>query len=683
MRVLLISASAIALATASPVFAQQPDPSPAADGRQIYTPADFAKFAPSNARDMLGQVPGFSLRTEDQARGLGEATANVLFNGARVTTKSEGVDAQLGRISIDRVVRIEIVDGATLGIPGLSGQVANVITRASGISGRFEYRAQFRPQYAKPNWIAGEASVSGTKGPVEWTLALTNNNGRGGAGGAAWAYSGSSALTQNRTVLIQNVNENPGVSGKLKWTGAGGAVANLNASYADNYSNNLNDEHRDLIAGVDEFRHFKDGSDGYTHELGGDIDFGLGSGRLKLIGLDQLSHSAARADAQLIFADHSATVGNRFTNRYTSGERIARAEYRWEMWGGSWQLDGEGAFNRYNQTAHLFELNADGTFSELPFPGGTGGVTEDRYESILTHSRTLAKGLTLQIGVGAEYSKISQTGGGGLEREFTRPKGSLTIAWTPGEGQDISFKLARTVGQLSFGDFLANVNLAQNNGNAGNVNLVPPQTWEADLEYKRDLNAFGSASVKLYGRHIDDYVDIIPVGLAESSGNIDTATEYGLSTVATIKLDPLGWRGAKVDLNGFMQHSSLKDPLTRRERPFSGYQDYGGELDLRWDVPETNWALGGGAKLSHSRANVRLFEVSTNYEGPIYSYVFAERKNLHGLTINVQAFNMTHGRLFFDRIAYTGLRDRSPIDFIERQRLNVSQIFRIQVKGNF
>src|SRR5688500_6127305 len=48
-------------------------------GKKVYTPADFARFAPKTALDMLNQVPGFSIRGEDTAsRGLGQASGNVL-----------------------------------------------------------------------------------------------------------------------------------------------------------------------------------------------------------------------------------------------------------------------------------------------------------------------------------------------------------------------------------------------------------------------------------------------------------------------------------------------------------------------------------------------------------------------------------------------------------------------------
>ena len=128
----------LALAVAllqSPPFAAAQD-APTAVGGRTYTPEDFTRFAPRTALDMLEQVPGFVIREEVVERGLGQATGNVLLNGQRLSGKSNDVLAQLDRIPASNVTRIEIRDGATLDIPGLSGQVANVVAKAGGISGQ-------------------------------------------------------------------------------------------------------------------------------------------------------------------------------------------------------------------------------------------------------------------------------------------------------------------------------------------------------------------------------------------------------------------------------------------------------------------------------------------------------------------------------------------------------------------
>src|SRR5438128_4297578 len=83
----------------------------------VYTPADFARFAPKTAYDMLVQVPSFSIKQVDTTqRGLGQAQENVLINGERIANKSGGAVDQLQRTSAQNVDRIEIVDAASLGI---------------------------------------------------------------------------------------------------------------------------------------------------------------------------------------------------------------------------------------------------------------------------------------------------------------------------------------------------------------------------------------------------------------------------------------------------------------------------------------------------------------------------------------------------------------------------------------
>ena len=657
------------------------------DGREVYTPADFTRFAPKNVLDMLRQIPGFTIVSNEQGRGLGQANDNVLVNGERLTGKSDDLFAQLNRIATNRVERIEIVDGATLGIPGLAGQVANVVTKGAAISGRFEYRAIARPHFAKPSYGGGEISLSGSTSRLEWTAAYNHGTGRGGAGGGPGTIitDGSGLVTEYRDVLIQFMGEFPRVSGSVKWDGPGSLVANFNASYSRSYTRSVNDEDRDLVTGVDLFRDFTNRGRGHGYEVGGDVDFALGPGRLKLIGLDRANHNTGRSDSIFIYSNGAPDTGSRFRNESDTGERIARAEYRWDMFGANWQLDGEAAFNKLDQVAQLFILDPTGEFDEIAFPGGTGGVTEDRYEAILNYNDTLATGLSLQVGVGGEYSKLVQTGPGGLARTFWRPKGSATLAWAVEPGLDLSLKVARTVGQLSFGDFLANVNLIQDTKNAGNVQLVPQQAWEADLEMRKNLLAWGSINLRVYGRWIEDYIDIVPVGVGlESRGNIDSATLYGITSNATINLDPLGWKGAKINANGTVEKSNLPDPLTFLDRPFSNHNDYRGEVSLRYDVPKSDWAMGGGFNWTHNQPYVRLFETGRDFEGPVYTFGFIEHKDVFGLTVNFNVFNIAGGdKSFFNRTVYTGLRDRSPISFIEQRTLRVSRIFRLQVRGSF
>ena len=105
----------------------------ASNGGQRYAQVDFARFAPRTALDMVEKIPGFLIVTGTNGgnRGLGAATENVLINGERIANKSTDARSALQRIAAAQVAYVDIVDGASLNVPGLTGQVANVVLIAA------------------------------------------------------------------------------------------------------------------------------------------------------------------------------------------------------------------------------------------------------------------------------------------------------------------------------------------------------------------------------------------------------------------------------------------------------------------------------------------------------------------------------------------------------------------------
>jgi hypothetical protein len=45
--------------------------------KRVFLPADFERFAPKTALDMVNQLPGFTLVSASSDRGLGQASENV------------------------------------------------------------------------------------------------------------------------------------------------------------------------------------------------------------------------------------------------------------------------------------------------------------------------------------------------------------------------------------------------------------------------------------------------------------------------------------------------------------------------------------------------------------------------------------------------------------------------------
>ena len=669
----------------SVALAQDPAGTTTVEGARTYTAEDFKRFAPVNALDMLEQVPGFVIRTAVQERGLGQATGNVLINGQRLSAKSQDVLGQLSRIPANNVVRIEIRDGATMDIPGLSGQVANVITQAEGISGQWEWRPDVRTYYTNPQVTRGNVSVSGKAGRTDYTIGLTNNGNHSGAGGPTVIYNADGTVRETRNDEWTGEFDGPTLNAQLQWIGATGSKANFNGRFQHVYFDYVENGMRVGSALPDRYRTVLSDEGGHNYELGGDYEFALGVGRLKFIALDRFAHSPV---SDTVFDDYlddtTPTDGVRFTRDGEETERIARSEYRWKGLGGDLQLSGEYAYNKLDSTAELFFRDpATGVFMPFLLPGGTATVAEDRYEIVGTYGRELNPDLQLQANFGGEYSKLAQVGAGGMTRTFLRPKGFVSVAWKQSEKTDVNFKLERRVGQLNFYDFLASVNVTNDQVNAGNPDLVPPQTWALSVEINRNLGEWGNTTLRLYGEQIDDLVDTIPIGeFGESPGNIDSASLYGFEWKGTFNLDQIGWKGAKIDATWQMEHSKVEDPLTFEDRPISNNLAALAELNLRHDIPNTNWAWGGDVSYSYYEQDYRLTEVGRQWEGPIWGDLFVENKDVLGMTVRFTASNLGDAMSMWDRLVYVDRRT-GPLDYHEMRNRKIGPIYSLTFSGKF
>ncbi|HUE78056.1 MAG TPA: TonB-dependent receptor plug domain-containing protein [Sphingomicrobium sp.] len=674
--------------TAPPVSgpAVAPAPVPAVAGsKRVFTPADFTRYAPKTAYDMLLQVPGFTIRSASQERGLGQASENVLINSQRSANKSGGAIDDLQKIGAANVERIEIVDAASLGIAGLSGPVANVIVSAAAkSSGQFEWRPDVRAHFAKPNLFRGLLSYSGKTGPVDYTLSLQNQTGRGGFGGLIEIFDANGNITETRDEIFHSEFDHAKLTGKFGFDGPGSSLGNLTLAYGPYWGPVHIRDRRERADGDDRARTNRSVLKGYTIDINGDYAFALRPGRLKLIGLRRFDHEPLVTTQVTRFDSGAPDEGIRFSRDSRIGETIGRAEYGFKTGKNDWQVSLERAFNSLDQRGALSVLSPEGEFVEVDFPQGTGKVTETRYEAIATWSRPLGKKLDLQLAAGGETSKLARVDGDLPPRKFFRPKGSLTLGWRPSQGWDASLKLRRRVGQISFYDFLAQPKLSQDREQAGNPDLVPPQSWEGEVEIGRELGAWGKTRLKTYYHRVEDIIDVIPIGLTgEGIGNLPRATRLGMESTSTLHFDPIGWKGAKIDAKLGFEKTSVRDPLTGEKRPISGTRARWASLSLRHDIPGSDIAWGATATHDHYAKHYFLTEVFRSWEGPWWIGVFVEHKDVMGLTVRGTVSNLLNARHRFDRVVFDGRRDANPISFIQRNNQLIGPIFSLSIRGNF
>ena len=681
-----------ALLSGMPAAAQEAtgDAAPAVptpvNGAQRYAPADFSRFAPRTALDMVEKVPGFLIVTGTNGgdRGLGQATENVLINGERIANKATDARTALARITAAEVAYIDIVDGAGLNVPGLTGQVANVVLVAGAGSGGFKTTIHWQPEWRprlEDNWLNGEISTTGQIGGTNLTLSLKNEARRQGHWGPERRFDVDGALSFVRDEFGRYNADQPRLSAALARTAGNGNKWNFNlGGQLVRLDDRVIGTSAQPGAGtVGELFRFTE--DEHNYDIGGDYELGLGKGRLKLIGLYRFEHSPF-VDTFIVDREIDGRGGERFSQTADEGESILRGEYSWRTTGGTdWQVALEGAYNTLDVDAEFARLRADGSFVPVVFDGERTRVEEKRGEASLTWGRALASNLTAQLNLGAEYSELTSSGPGGLTRRFVRPKGKLALAWKVGPKTTINYQLQRRVDQLDFFDFASSVDVANGQGNDGNGLLVPPVVNRTELEFVQDMGAWGNASVAFAYAYAQDLVDQIPLSeTTEGRGNLPPAHLYRISSKATLLLDRLGWKGARINSDLTWRRNRVRDPLTNIWRDQSEGQDYVVDLSLRHDIPRTDIAWGAGYFDEQYSPNLRLGAIEREYADGPFVTAFVEHKDVAGFTVKLSYRNLAGQRDGFDRVVYADRRD-GPVAFSEKRLRRYGRFFQLTVTG--
>ena len=638
--------------------------------RRTYYPEDFSQFVPRSALDLVKQVPGFNVDEGGDDRGFGQADTNVLINGRRVSGKSNGPAAALERLSVDSVIRLEVVDGASLDIGGISGQVVNVITTTEReVTGLYRYTPRFRPTGGNSEERLREFTVAMTGGGnnSEWTVSIANEQRNFSDAGSEEVRDSGGELTDTRYEKGINQSDRPSVSGSYSRETDNGSLFNVVAELNGNYSDRGETSRRRV---------------GDPDEIGADYEFELGTGRLKLIGLHRFESSPTLDRTATTFVN-GLIEGTAFTRQADEAESIIRTEFSFPAWDSQWRWSLEATENYLDLDSQLDRLNTDGVFIPVDLPDAKARVEETRTESTLNVSKRLNEQLTLQATVGAEYSEIRQTGSSNVTRDFVRPKGFLALNYKPANDLFLSAKLERAVGQLRFFDFIASVDVNQEREDVTNVNLVPPQSWDFTLEAQQSLGKSGNLTLSLFYEDVEDIVDRIPIeGGGQAPGNIDSASAYGGFFDATLLSDEFLWKGGRADLSFGYMTSKVKDPILGNTRKISGdyYKSY--MLSLRQDFNDTPWAIGAVVDYGEDAPSVRIDEVSFNNKSRGTLYVYVEHKDVMGLTLKAFAWNLLGAENRFRRTVYSD-RLTDDVLFSERRSRNFGYSYTFVIEGAF
>ena len=609
---------------------------------------------------MVERIPGFTLQGGGGGeRGFGQASLNILINGRRPSSKSSNARDILGRIPASTVERIEILDGASLDIPGLSGQVANIISTAGKLSGNWKYDARFE-EGTEPQILEGELSITGSKGKLEYVASLDIGQFTLTEDGAEQFFTGDGELFEDRTEDLFFAANRPSVDLNLTYTGDNDHIANLNLStQLFNRRSGTRETFQAVLPQGNTGQSISDtGIDEFEYEIGGDYSFPLGNGTLKLIGLHGYEETEFNRVFQ-IFLDEEAPFLSVFDSYDEEGEFIIRGEYNKKLHTKhDIQLSWEGAFNYLDSTTKFLDTNTSAILDNVR-------VEEQRTEGNVTHSWAISDKVNLQTSLGAEYSQLLVTTDINPARRFFRPKGFISLSYDANEKYTWRTRIERDVSQLDFGTFVSSINATENINNTGNPNIVPSQFWDGEIELERKGDGPITGTVKAFARQIEDPIDqVLFDDGTEGPGNLDSAFSYGVEANMTWVLDTYGFKGMRLELEGRLQDSTIDDPVISQSRRINETTIWGYEATLTHDIPNSDWAWAINIDQSDQSPFFRRDQIIDVDVIKPSSLIRLTHNDIFGIKVDLFFQNLFDFRVERERLIFDG--DRAG-DLIERQ----------------
>ena len=671
-----------------------------------YPASFFQQYNPNHALDMVRQIPGFVINDctsclGDQQgggrRGFGAALGNILINERRPSAKQDSPSAILTRIPAASVNYIELIRGQVRGID-LQGQtvVANIVLR-DDIPATIRWEAFVRQTFRHGLAPGGSISMFDRIGDIEYNIGADGRYSNFGDRGPV------NILDADGNLLEARFDEDggPGFDGYDLNTYLNGATyigenyVQFNTKLSAAIRDELLERTVTPVGGETSTTVLDTERRNLSFAMGLDAERLLsenliGKGRFLLYYLDQSPSNGRRdfnpdGDLELLTVDDIDTQ---------TLEAITRLEFTYAGWQNhSVQLNIEGAFNSLDSSLLQTE-HAGGVVTIIDVPGSDSKVEEIRGDFLLSDIWT-RDAFSVELGLGAEVSDISQTGDAELDRNFFFAKPFLNVTHSPSQQQQTRLRLARDVSQLDFNDFVSAVTQRDDDITGGNPNLKPQATWQTELTHERRFGDLGVMSVTLFHDWIDDVEDLLPLSpTLEAPGNIGNGRRWGADMEATIPLSWIGIKDARLDARVRLQDSSVTDPVTGEKRELSGAggldpglsfaneNNWSYTVNFRQDFRDAQISWGGEVGEQAQRTRYKVDELDVRSEG-LWLFAFVETTRWFGLRIRLEGLNILNYDENRERTFFVGQRDLSAVDRRWVETLHNEFRINLSVSGSF
>ena len=536
--------------------------------KRVYTPADFARFAPKTAYDMLVQVPSFTIRTRRHERararpGVGERADQRPADRQQIAAaRSTSCSAPRPRTSSGSRSSTPPASAS----PGLSGQVANVILKARRKGSRASSNGTRASAPISPsrNCSAARSAIRARR-----ARSITRCRSRTGSGPRRPRRADRDLRPQPRAhrdaatkSIIPNMSRS-NIQAKFGLDGPGSSVGNLTLGYTPYWNPSISSDTRDLVTG--ERRAAGPTSptlDGYYADINGDYEFALGPGRLKLIGVRHWEHEPLVTTADPDFDSSGADrpghpLQPRHAYRRDDRPRRISLEERQERLAGLARARVQ--FARPEGPACSISIPT-ATSSRSPFPEGTGKVTEVRYEGIATlepaadaRTSTCRSRPARKSRRSTGSTTISRRANSSGPRAASRSAGARPRAGTSASscaaGSDRSASTTSSPSRSSARTARMPATRTSSRRRAGRPR---PSSRTTSATGARP----GSTSIITGSRTSSTSSRSATTGRGSATCRAPTATAS--KAPARFSFDPIGWKGAKLDLTLGVEWTSVQ-----------------------------------------------------------------------------------------------------------------------------
>lgn len=639
-------------------------------GPRSYDAAYFARYSPSSALQIVERVPGFAIEQVDpDVRGFAQSAGNVVINGQRPSSKSDTVQTILARIPASRVLRVEVGAGDLYGsdYAGKSQVLNLLLTTAGGATTNLE--AGVRRDFTGKLYPQGSVSTLVRKGKSTFNASLTVLN----EATTEEGFDRVTALPSNTRVEYRrkiNRIEEPIASAAASWDYNGGTnrTAHIGIRTAiDRFAlTQSNDVTR--VGGTVRDDRLTQRYHTDEVELGADATRPLAGGAIKLVALATRRYRDNR-DVSLNRVKGETIGGDTQRLKSTLAETLARLTWSRSAWAGwSVEFGGEAVNNRLDSDTELAELAADGTATPITLPIAQAVVEEWRGEAFVNAGRALSPSLRLDTALTYEASRLTVSGDATAKRTLTFLKPRVVLDWKLTPKWRAQLTLQRTVAQLQFEDFVGSAELANDRVNGGNAELVPQRSWESLLTIERPILKDGLFRIEAGYNRVSLVQDRVPTPDGfDAPGNLGDGSVWIARSRVEAPLSRVGFKGGRVILYGSYVGSSVRDPYTGQNRPFSGNSAFAGEATIRQDLTHFAWGL----TLEGNTASTfyRLNELDTSPGSFPFLTAFVEWRANPRTTLTFTVRNAADALATRERTFFTpDRRTRNPELFEYRER---------------